>query len=134
MQRTKKKLYCVLLSLCFIASCICSDDFKTDKRMPLSGAINQSDQIISTGCRIPYEKVCTVEASRNTHTALLNQHTILHTTEIHRKSDTPFSLYGDLRSLKSPFQFYSSANPDIYTDNIDAADIIHFIHDKDGKK
>lgn len=134
MQRKKKKLYCVLLTICFLASCICSDDIKTDYLMPLFGATNPSSQIIATNYRTPNKDVCTVDMLENARTSLLSQQSVNQNTQIQRKSKTLFYLSDDLRSLQTSLKFYTSANPNIYTNSVDVTGIIHFIHDKDGKK
>lgn len=134
MQIKRKKLYCMLLTICFIASCICLNDFKTGNLMPLFGATNQASQVIATDYHIANEDVCTADMLGNTHTSLLNQQRVTRNTDILRKIRTILYWLDDFRSLQIPFKFFTSTNPNICNIAVDVTDIIHFIHDKDGKK
>lgn len=133
MQCKRHKIYCLILIVCFITSCICFESFKAEGMACLSNAADESDQI-TTGYSISNEDVCTAEMLGYSHNSLLTQQTAKHNSETQRKSETLFGEIDNSASLQSSFKFFTSVNANICIDNTDAAEIIIFIHDKDGKK
>lgn len=134
MQGKKKKLYCILLVICLFASFICFDHFKTGERMSFFGAANTFDHIFTEGSSISSEDVCTVEMLGNTHSGLLTRPSSTQNSESQRKSETLSCLLGVIASLQASLHFFASADMSIDADHASAAGVIHFIHDKDGKK
>ena len=135
LQRIRNKIYCFILMICFMTSCICFDAVKADDSMYLFDAANESGQVFTAGEHISNEDVCTSEMLGNTHTRLLSHQTAARNhNETQRKSETLIFLLGDLASLQSPFKFFTSASTNIHTTGTDIAEILHFIHAKDGKK
>ena len=134
LQTKRHKMYCLFLLICLMASFICFDNFKTDDMMCFFGATNESKQIITVAYSISNEDVCTVEMLGHTHNSLLTQQTAKHNCETQRKSETLLERIDNSASLQSLFKFFTSVNANICILNTDAAEIIIFIHNKDGKK
>jgi hypothetical protein len=121
--------------ICFIASCICFNDFKTDELVSLFDAAQESGQILTVGYSISNMDVCTVEMLGNTHTSSLAvQQSALRSNEVQRKSETLSFLLCNLDSCQSSLKSFTSAFSSINMESADVAEIIHFIHEKDGKK
>ncbi|MDD6038475.1 MAG: hypothetical protein PUD20_06745 [bacterium] len=97
-------------------------------------ATNASGQLIATSNCLSNEDVCTVKMLGHTHTRLSHQQTATREKETHRKPGTSYSWSVLSTALQPPFKFFSSAYPNIRTSNADLAEIVHFIHAKDGKK
>lgn len=102
--------------------------------MPFSGAANEACHIFAADCNITDEDACTVEMLSNTHTSVLNQHVMAHNGEKHRKSGTTLLCFDTRLYSGFPLNVFASANTNIYADNLYVADVIHYIHEKDGKK
>lgn len=134
LQGKKKRRYCILLVICLFASFICFDHFKAGEKMFFSGAADTFDHILTEGSSISSEDVCTVEMLGNIHSGLLTRPSSTQNSESQRKSETLSCLLGDLASLQVSLHFLTSADTGIDTAHASAAGIIHFIHDKDGKK
>lgn len=134
LQSKRSKLYCFILTICFIASFLCFDAFKADGWVYLSDATNESNQINAVSYSMSNEDVCTAEMLGHTHTRLLRQQTATRDNETQRKSGTSFLWQSALAVLQSPFKFFTSTNLNIRTANANIAEIVHFIHAKDGKK
>ena len=124
----------MLLIISLIASSVCFDDIKADNRMPFSGVANEACHIFAADCNITDEDACTVEMISNTHTSVLNQHLAAHNGEKHRKSGTLHSCPDTGVYSVFSLNVFTSANTNIYADNLYVADVIHYIHEIDGKK
>jgi hypothetical protein len=98
------------------------------------GATNQSSQMMTASDSISNEDVCTVEMLGNTQASLFSHPITSRNSEMQKKSESLFFLLAELAFLLSLFKFFLSANSNLYIGNTDAAEIIHFIHEKDGKK
>jgi hypothetical protein len=134
LQGKRDKIYCFILIICLIASCLCFDELKTDGSMYLFDATNESSQVITAGYSFSNEDACTLEMLGNIHTSLLSHQATPRNSETQRKSESLYFLLDELAFLHSPFKFFTSANLNIYIADTDVAEIIHFIHEKDGKK
>jgi hypothetical protein len=121
--------------ICFAVSCICFNNIKTDEFVCLYDAASESGQIFTAAYSISNVDVCTVEMLGNTHTASLSvQQTALRSNEVQRKSATQSLLLCDLTPLQSSFKFFTSAAPNSNAKNADVTEIMHYIHETDGKK
>lgn len=102
--------------------------------MSFFGTTNSFEHILTEAGSISGEDVCTVEMLGNTLNGLLLGPSSIQNSESQRKSRTLSCLFGVLASLQAYFHFFKSAETDIDTDCASVAEVIHFIHDKDGKK
>jgi hypothetical protein len=148
LQQKRSKIYCVILTICLVASCLCFDNLKADGLMYSFDAINQSGQIIiagnntsdesgqiiTTSYNSSNEDMCATEIQGNIHTSLRSNQTTSRNSETQRKSDSQYFLFGGAAYLQSPFKFFTTANSNICIANINIAELIHYIHAKDGKK
>jgi hypothetical protein len=134
LQFRRKKIYHVIFLIFLITSCVFFDDTKADGLMCLSDAIKDTIPNVTASYNISTEDTCTVEMLGDTYTCLLNQQTVTYHSETQRKTETLFGGLEDYASLQLSFRFFASTNPDIYADNTDVAELMHFIHNKDGKK
>jgi hypothetical protein len=121
--------------ICFAASCICFNNIKTDEFVRLYDAARESGQILTAGYSISNVDVCTVEMLGNTHTSSLSvQQNALRSNEVQRRLETQSVLLCNLYSCQSPLNSFTSADSNINMENADVAEIMRFIHEKDGKK
>ncbi len=134
MKSKRKKIYCFILMIFLTASCICCDDFTADSMMYLSGATNESIQIIQTDDDISNNDVCTVEMLGNVHTSFLCCQSTRKTGGTQRKSEILFWGLINPAYLQITINSFTPLNADNFKTNTDAAEIIQFIHNKDGKK
>lgn len=134
LQIKKKKLYCSILAICFIKSCIYSDVVNINYLMPLFSAANLSIQIATTDNCNSNEDICTISMPGNVHTSMLSRQFVSRNTQIQRKSRTLFYLLNELKSLRNSLKFYDSAASETSINSVGVAEVIHFIQDKDGKK
>jgi hypothetical protein len=98
------------------------------------GATNQSSQMMTASDSISNEDVCTVEMLGNAQASLFSHPITSRNSEMQKKSESLFFLLAELSFLLSLCKFFLSANSNLYIRNTDVAEIIHFIHEKDGKK
>jgi hypothetical protein len=100
----------------------------------LFDATNESSQAITVSYNSSNKDVCTIEMLGNTNTSLLSHQTAPRNSETQRKSESLYFLLCELAFLQLLFKFFTSANSNIYIVNTNVAEIIRFIHEKDGKK
>jgi hypothetical protein len=99
------------------------------------GAANNSDSAILSGHGIFNTDVCTTEMLGNAHDALQVEQNTVYNREMQRKLEKRslwFCAFSSLPLFRS--KFFSSANDHTETAETSTAEIIHFIHNKDGKK
>jgi hypothetical protein len=134
LQSRRNKTYCFILIICLLTSCVCVGGFQADGQVNSFVATNQSGQMMTATDTISNEDVCTVEMLGNTQTSLFSHQITSRNSETQNKSESLFLLLAAFVFLQSLFRFYTSASSGIYVVTTDVAEIIHFIHDKDGKK
>ena len=102
--------------------------------MCFSCAANETSQIIHTDNDFSNEDICTMEMLGSGHTGFLCCQSARKTSGTHRKSETLFWGLINPESLRIIFNSFISVDADIFKINTDVAEIIQFIHNKDGKK
>jgi hypothetical protein len=70
----------------------------------------------------------------NTQPCLLNQRSAVRNVKLHKNAGTRFCRPTDIAALRYSLKFFASAALFIISDNTDVAEIMHFIHNQDGKK
>jgi hypothetical protein len=133
MRQKGNRIHSIILIICFLASCLCFDGIKAGDVVRLSGATEVSGQFITTGNDIPSDDVCTLEMLGNVQTGFLALPTTKRGSDSQRESDSFVCMPADSQNLLSVYKFLSSANA-IIAVNACIAEILCFIHDKDGKK
>lgn len=134
MQRRKHKIYCLILAICFIASCICLDNYKADSLMCVSHTMNESSPVINAGYRVSNEDACTSEMMGNIHNSLLTYRSARYNSEEQSRTGTLLGILHCSCAFQKAFCYFTSVTADISPVSSNAAEIILFIHSKDGKK
>lgn len=102
--------------------------------MFLSSATNESDEIITESTYVSDVVLCTVETVGNTHNRLFTKQNERRNSEIHRKYESMLGGIVATVSLQSLFIFFTSIIAIFCLNSADVAEIIFYIHNKDGKK
>jgi hypothetical protein len=129
-----KRIYSVILIMCLIVSSACFDNFRAGTSVRSFGAPNESHPIFTESYCLSGEDVCTEDMLGNTFSNLIHIQTVTKSRETKEKAENLFLLLYALILLQCPFYFLVSANPNLKREGSDFAQIIHFIHNKDGKK
>jgi hypothetical protein len=133
LQHNRKTISCFLMIFCIVMSCICFDNLKAEDLVRLSGAAAESGQLSPAGCGNVNEDICTTDMLGNTQPYILNQHTVVRNAKMQRKNVTLLWFQPVVALLRCPFKFF--AYPALTNKwNTNAAEIIRFIHNEDGKK
>jgi hypothetical protein len=129
-----KGIVSIILMLYLILSSVCFDDFKTGDLACLSDVKNESAQIVAEGYGSIKEDMCTAEMLGTAQAILLYHQTLTRNSEILRKSELLFLGFMAIAVLQLPFKSFISVNALFFEDNVDLTELIHYIHNKDGKK
>jgi hypothetical protein len=133
LQHSRKTISCFIVVFCIVMSCICFDNFKAESLVRLSGTAAESGQLSSTDSGNVNEDICITDILGNIQPYILNQHTVLRNSKMQWKNITLLCFQPDVTSLRCLFKFF--ANPALTSKwNTNAAEIIRFIHNEDGKK
>jgi hypothetical protein len=128
----KSRISCFVLILCLISSLVWFDDLKSDTFSCLSDAPAQTTGFASAGTCSASEDICTLEMLGNTQPYLLSQRTAARNVRL-PKGVTSVTAQAGLTALAGLSKFFSHAAP-ADSSHTEAAGIIHFIHNQDGKK
>lgn len=132
MLRGKRKQYCCFLLILYLTiSCICFDNFKTDRFLrPFSEASNS--QLLSLTYESMSEDLCTAEMLGNGQFYLCNQVVFPENPKLQTTGALPCS--AKLQDTSISCSFSSVTSVVLFIDNTDVTEVIHFIHNQDGKK
>jgi hypothetical protein len=133
MRKKGNRIHSVILIICILVSCLCFEGIKTDDTMRIFVASFSSGQFITSGNEVSNDDVCTLEMLGNAQTGFLALPTAKRGSQLQRKSETMICDADEAPALRSAYKFFSSANV-ISAVNACIAEILCFIHDKDGKK
>jgi hypothetical protein len=129
-----KRIYSVILIICLIVSSACFDNFNASTLVRSFGVSNEPHPIFTESYCLSSEDVCTDDMLGNTFSNLINLQTVTKNSKTKEKVDTLFILLYAIILLQCPFYFLIFANPNLKREVSYFAEIIRFIHDKDGKK
>lgn len=133
MRGSKKTISCYLFIFYLIVSCVCFDNFRADGFLCLSDSSAQSGQLASIDCGSVNEDICTVDMLDSSQPYLLNQHTAVRSAKSQRKCAVHLWVPPGVTALTHPANFL--AYTAFFSDSTaNAAEILRFIHNKDGKK
>jgi hypothetical protein len=133
MRKKGNRIHSVILIICILASCLCFEGIKADDVMRISVASFPSGQFITSGNNVSNDDVCTLEMLGNVQTGFLALPTAKRGSQLQRRSETIVCAPDEAPSLRSAYKSLSSANA-VCAANECIAEILCFIHDKDGKK
>ena len=123
------KLKSIFIILCLLFSFICLEDIKTDNTILPVPSHHDASSELSSNCNIQEEDACTLDMLTRNQTINLRNQNQFNKKSYNRTTLSPFA-----DSLCPGYKFYISVNSCIYNVNSVIADILHYIHNKDGKK
>lgn len=134
MQKKQTRLYCILFAIWLLTSCICFDGFPSDHMMFSSDVVSSSTSLITSNDSTANEDICTIQMLGISHTNLLYQRTYKRTNDTNHKWDFPFLLQMDVAPSQSAVCFLSVTDSKLLSNKAYLTNVIHYIHDMDGKK
>jgi len=132
--RTVRKIYNIFFAICLIITGACFNQVE-------SGAFVVPEYLgeipycaIETDTTVTSEDVCTVEMLGNQNSSLLSRQVLTKCFDKIRKSEEKNILFINSACLQSSFHICFSAETNILASENEIAEVIQFIHNKDGKK
>lgn len=132
MQTRKHRLYCLIILFCLLTSCFCFDNSVSTRMESLSNA-NQSP-LFSNSASLTANDICTMEMLRNTYPTLQSLQSSKPVNSVHFKNGLQYAIAGLPYVLSQATCFFTSGNVTVCIENTKVAEIIHYIHNTDGKK
>jgi hypothetical protein len=133
MRQKGNRIYGIILIMCILASCLCFDSIRAVDVMRLSAASEVPHQFILASNDTASEDACTFGMLGNVQNGLLALSTAKRGSDSQRESDSFVCMLADSLNLWTASKFFRSANA-FCAVTVCIAEILCFIHDKDGKK